>query len=231
MWRLLGCDAFYFRGNHIHNHLPCLWRQQECLKRRHSLPHWPASVGNVAPYNDCRQSHAHTQVYTHNCVNQYKLGYNFDALRKTNHCSDSRMCVKLVLIYYTLFWIMVPYSAKRGTRWRIWLRHCTTSRKVAGSIPQGVTGIFHWLNPSCRTMTLGSTQPLTEITRDISSGVKAYGVFRAEHLTSTFRCGLCRNSVKFNQACNRIALQRQAGSIKCEVRSAKVRLLSVYKVA
>ena len=30
-----------------------------------------------------------------------------------------------------------------GTRWRSWLRHCVTSRKVAGSIPDGVNGIFH----------------------------------------------------------------------------------------
>ena len=29
------------------------------------------------------------------------------------------------------------------TRWRSWLRHCATSRKVAGSIPDGVIGIFH----------------------------------------------------------------------------------------
>jgi hypothetical protein len=28
-----------------------------------------------------------------------------------------------------------------GTRWRIWLKHCATSRKVAGSIPGGVIGI------------------------------------------------------------------------------------------
>ena len=28
-------------------------------------------------------------------------------------------------------------------RWRSWLRHCTTSQKVAGSIPDGVIGIFH----------------------------------------------------------------------------------------
>ena len=27
--------------------------------------------------------------------------------------------------------------------WLIWLRHCATSRKVAGSIPDGVIGIFH----------------------------------------------------------------------------------------
>jgi hypothetical protein len=30
-----------------------------------------------------------------------------------------------------------------GTQWRSWLRHCATSRKVAGSIPDGVIGIFH----------------------------------------------------------------------------------------
>ena len=29
-----------------------------------------------------------------------------------------------------------------GTRWRSWLRHCTTSQKVAGSIPDGVIGFF-----------------------------------------------------------------------------------------
>jgi len=58
-----------------------------------------------------------------------------------------------------------------GTRWRSWLRHCVTSWKVAGSIPDGVTGIFHWHNPSSRTMALELTQPLIEIsTRNISLG-------------------------------------------------------------
>ena len=32
---------------------------------------------------------------------------------------------------------------KRGTGWRSGLRHCATSHKVAGSIPDGVTGVFH----------------------------------------------------------------------------------------
>jgi hypothetical protein len=36
-------------------------------------------------------------------------------------------------------------------------------RKVAGSIPDEVTGFFNLTNPSNSTMTLGSTQPLTEI--------------------------------------------------------------------
>jgi len=30
-----------------------------------------------------------------------------------------------------------------GTRWHSWLRHCATSWKVAGSILNGVIGIFH----------------------------------------------------------------------------------------
>jgi hypothetical protein len=39
-----------------------------------------------------------------------------------------------------------------------------------------VTGIFHWHNRSGRTMALGSTQPLTEMsTRNLSWGVKAAG--------------------------------------------------------
>ena len=29
------------------------------------------------------------------------------------------------------------------TRWCSWLRHCGTNQKVAGSIPDGVIGIFH----------------------------------------------------------------------------------------
>jgi hypothetical protein len=50
-------------------------------------------------------------------------------------------------------------------------RHCTSNRKVAGSIPNGVIGIFHWHNTSGRTMALGSTQPLTDMsTRNISLG-------------------------------------------------------------
>ena len=70
--------------------------------------------------------------------------------------------------HYIMHWM--------GTWWRSWLRHCVTSQKVAGSIPDGVSGIFHWHDPSGRNMALGSTQPLTEMsTRNISWGVKAAG--------------------------------------------------------
>ena len=57
-------------------------------------------------------------------------------------------------------------SSSRGTRWRSWLRHRATSRKVAGSISDGVIGFF-----SGRTMALKLVQPLTESsTRSVSWG-------------------------------------------------------------
>jgi hypothetical protein len=60
---------------------------------------------------------------------------------------------------------------KKGTRWLSWLKHSAKSRKVAGLIHDGITGIFHWHNPSSHTMALGLTQPLTEMsTRSISWG-------------------------------------------------------------
>jgi hypothetical protein len=41
------------------------------------------------------------------------------------------------------------------------LRQCAKNWKVAGSIPDGVIGIFRWHNHSGHTTVLGSTQPLT----------------------------------------------------------------------
>jgi hypothetical protein len=71
---------------------------------------------------------------------------------------------------------MDEHVLKWGTRWCSWLRHCATIRKVAGSIPDGVIGIFHQHIPSSCTLALGLTQPQTEmVTRSISWGVEAAG--------------------------------------------------------
>jgi hypothetical protein len=56
-----------------------------------------------------------------------------------------------------------------GTRWRSWLRHYVTSRKVADSIPNGVTGFFR-PNTSSRTMALEPSKPLTEIFLGLKGG-------------------------------------------------------------
>ena len=58
-----------------------------------------------------------------------------------------------------------------GTWWHSWLRHCATSWKVTSLIPDGVFEVFHWLNPSSRTVALVLTQPLKEMsTKSISWG-------------------------------------------------------------
>jgi hypothetical protein len=63
-----------------------------------------------------------------------------------------------------------------GTQWHIWLRHYATSWTVVGLIPNDITVIFCWHNPSGHAMVLGSTQPLTEMsTRNTSWGVKVVG--------------------------------------------------------
>ena len=63
-------------------------------------------------------------------------------------------------------------------RWRSWLRHFPTSRKVASWIPDGVIEIFHWHSPSGRAVILESTQPPREMsTRNISWRVNAAGAY------------------------------------------------------
>jgi len=51
----------------------------------------------------------------------------------------------MIVIVMKMNWLEVVEAVYtiRGTRWCSWLRHCATNRKVAGSIPDGVIGVFH----------------------------------------------------------------------------------------
>jgi len=113
-----------------------------------------------------------------------------------------------------IYWrnITKLFISNGGTRWRSWLRHCATSGKVAGSIPSGVIGIFHWHNPSCRTMALGSTLPPTEMsTRNIFWGGKGGRFVGLTTLSSYWVLVTKSGSLKLLepsgpvQACNGIA--------------------------
>jgi hypothetical protein len=64
------------------------------------------------------------------------------------------------LLTYLIFYSFVTGG---GTRYRSWLRHYATSRKVPGSISDEVIGFFNWPNPCSRTVALRSTEPLTEM--------------------------------------------------------------------
>jgi hypothetical protein len=64
---------------------------------------------------------------------------------------------KKVIRNMQVFWYITPSLCFMN---RAMWYHCATRRKVAGSIPDGVIGIFHWHYLSGRTMALGSTQPI-----------------------------------------------------------------------
>jgi len=57
---------------------------------------------------------------------------------------------KLTRNYFSCMSISIPVTAVARC-----LRCCATNRKAVGSTPDGVIGIFHWRNPSGRTMALG----------------------------------------------------------------------------
>jgi hypothetical protein len=78
-----------------------------------------------------------------------RTGHIPNAFRPVSACVRSRTSclffrINLVFCY-----------AVRSRRYRNWLRHYSTSRKVAGSIPDEVIGFFNWHNPSSRTMAPG----------------------------------------------------------------------------
>ena len=95
-----------------------------------------------------------------------------------------------------------------GTRWRSWLRHYATSLKVAGSIPDGVIGIFHWYNPPGVDSVSNKNEYQEYFLRGLMLPVR-----RADNLT-TLMCQIVliygsRNHLEpswFVQACNGIAL-------------------------
>jgi hypothetical protein len=94
------------------------------------------------------------------------LSWNLEASTFWNPQGLSRPVMGLL---YPLYIALINMGARCWLR--SWLRNYATSRKVAGSIPDDVIGIFHLHIPSGHTMALGSTQPLTEMsTRNISWG-------------------------------------------------------------
>jgi hypothetical protein len=67
---------------------------------------------------------------------------------------------------------------------RSWLGHNSTSRKVAGLIPDEDILFFSWSNPSSRTMSLRSAQPLTEMSTRNLPGGKGRPAQKADNFTA-----------------------------------------------
>jgi len=57
--------------------------------------------------------------------------------------TENTSYAKLIQLKWYYYYYYYYYYYWGGMRWRSWLRHYVTSRKVAGSIPDGIIGIFH----------------------------------------------------------------------------------------
>jgi hypothetical protein len=103
-------------------------------------------------------------------------------------CSFESVHSRMTIALYTHCWQNKAPVYATGTWWCCWLRHCTTSWKVTGSIPGGEIGIFHLYNPYVCTMALRSLQPLTEMfSKNIAWGGRRWLAHRAHNLM-TFMC-------------------------------------------
>ena len=84
------------------------------------------------------------------------------------------MLVELIHMSAPAYFVYISASTINvGTRWRSLLRHSATSWKVAGS---NLWDFFVDLNPFRRSIALGSTQPLTEISTKSISGRGGWGM-------------------------------------------------------
>jgi len=99
-----------------------------------------------------------------------------------------QLIIQVVTWDYFYLVLICSNTAYQGARSGIVVKALNTNRQDAGagSIPDGVIGIFQWHNPSGHTMALGSTQPLMEMsTSCISWGKRP--VRKADNLT-TIQC-------------------------------------------
>jgi hypothetical protein len=64
------------------------------------------------------------------------------------------------------------------------VRHYATSRQIVGSIPKEAIQFLNSYNSSSRSMTLGSTQLLTEISTRILPGGKVDPARKSDNLTA-----------------------------------------------
>jgi hypothetical protein len=105
----------------------------------------------------------------HNLMSFGKLQRTFylDKIHPLGNCLSCGLIFKkgkVIPLLEDACWPLVPKFAGSNPAEAVkWLRYCATYQKIAGSIPDGVMEFFIDINPFVRTMALGSTQPLTEM--------------------------------------------------------------------
>jgi hypothetical protein len=144
----------------------------------------------------CSMTHKYVRLHNNNNNNNPRsteltvTGYILECMRgsPSGPCTatySGLLCLGYVHNYYNSsnsYFIL--HQGWKGTRYRSWLRHYATNRKVVGSIPDEVIGFFNWPNPSSSTMTLGSSQLLTEMSSRNLPGGKGRSARKGDNLTA-----------------------------------------------
>jgi hypothetical protein len=92
------------------------------------LCHWTA-VQMKKHRKTHKHTHTHTYVFNSDSTKEFYL-------EKCDNMYSKKLCIHTYIHTYIQFNIIYM-------RWRSRLRHCATSRKVTGSIPDYGIGIFH----------------------------------------------------------------------------------------
>jgi len=110
----------------------------------------------------------------HRCFIAFNLEKVFAIHKYTCNLFDATNILKFILFY--MFILAVYLYLSGGTAVGQWLRRCATNRKVTGSIPAGVTGIFRWHKSLPITLWCGIDSASNwNVYQELFLGVKAAG--------------------------------------------------------
>ena len=163
-WRSRLCDIQYAAGNGISSSGMCrLVEKDATLSDDRAASFYPTDGGNgffqtwgtylpsYTATHSWRQKSPCSSLWERHMLRNNGIVTKHHLIWIHSSCFHS-VGTEVLIVFETL-------CARRGVcGGRSWLRHCSTSRKDAGSSPDGVIGIFL---PSGLTMALGLTQPLT----------------------------------------------------------------------
>ena len=109
-------------------------------------PFWPCLQLEALPPLPCIRKPKHKNVY--NFASHAVSNFNNRVALTSWTLINANFCIHEFLVSLHLQCsILSASSFWNGTQWHSLLRHYATSRKVAATIPVGVTGIFHLLKP------------------------------------------------------------------------------------
>jgi hypothetical protein len=116
-----------------------------CSQNQAGYKTWNNKVGTRSYQSRKEVGLQSTHNFTHTCKNSYMFRLyvrshhqvGCETLNKKIHTTIQDLVPTIALYFYSFIFYRLRTIVAQ------WLRYCATNRKDAGSIPDGVTGIFH----------------------------------------------------------------------------------------